>query len=189
MSQILLAALFFSLASYQTSACVQDSEQDKVSENTKTLAKRSVASTAVATEKSETAETTTSKIFGEKPTLVAKTHLSEAIKNYESYAGKDILIEGKVGPVCQSKGCWMTFEDKENSVRMTFKNYGFFVPKNSAGNMVTAQGRLEFKTESVKDQVHYLKDAGAKEEEIKKITAPKKVYNFVASGLTLNSKQ
>jgi hypothetical protein len=64
-----------------------------------------------------------------------------------------------------------------------FKDYGFFMPKNIEGKEVVLEGEAIVKEVSVKQQQHYAKDAGKSEEEIKKITQPKKETQFIAKGV------
>ncbi|MBK6732010.1 MAG: DUF4920 domain-containing protein [Bacteroidetes bacterium] len=47
------------------------------------------------------------------------------------YTGK---VKGTVTSVCQNKGCWMKLDlGNGESMRVTFKDYGFFVPKEKQG--------------------------------------------------------
>ena len=55
-------------------------------------------------------------------------------------AGKQVLIEGTIGDVCQAKGCWMTVRDQDQEVRVEFKDYGFFVPYSAGGKPVRLEG-------------------------------------------------
>ncbi len=104
----------------------------------------------------------------------------------EEVLGKDLVVQAKIDKVCESKGCWFeTKSSKGESIRVTFKDYGFFIPKESLGKTITMQGQLIEKTLSVKTQRHYLKDAKAPQKEIDAVTAPKSVYQFVASGLKI----
>lgn len=97
------------------------------------------------------------------------------------YEGK---ISGKVTDVCQEKGCWMKIERSNGEkVMVKFKDYGFFMPKNIVGKEVVLDGEAVIKEVSVKQQQHYAKDAGKSEEEIKKITRPKKELQFIAKGV------
>ncbi|MEL6846739.1 MAG: DUF4920 domain-containing protein, partial [Bacteroidota bacterium] len=44
----------------------------------------------------------------------------------------DVKISGEVQAACQAKGCWMTLPLADGSnMRVKFKDYGFFVPKDS----------------------------------------------------------
>jgi hypothetical protein len=50
-------------------------------------------------------------------------------------------VEGTVQEVCKMKGCWMTVKTAEGkTMRVTFKDYGFFVPKDIAGKQVVFEG-------------------------------------------------
>lgn len=105
----------------------------------------------------------------------------EKISKNNKFEGK---ITGKVKEVCQEKGCWMKVEKGNGEEMMVkFKDYGFFMPKNIVGKEVVLDGELIVKEVSVKQLQHYAKDAGKSEEEIKKITKPKKEQQFVAKGV------
>ena len=73
--------------------------------------------------------------------------LAEVLAAPESFAGKAVTVEGTVKKACSNKGCWMELADaadaKAASVRVTFKNYGFFVPVDSAGSTAKVEGELK----------------------------------------------
>ncbi len=99
----------------------------------------------------------------------------------------DISFSGEVTDVCKMKGCWIKVAlDGEQEIRVTFKDYGFFVPKDITGKQVTLRGKGFIEEMSVEDQRHFAEDGGATEEEIAKITEPKVTYSFVADGVLLN---
>ncbi|MBX7093946.1 MAG: DUF4920 domain-containing protein [Flavobacteriales bacterium] len=103
--------------------------------------------------------------------------------------GKDSLevkINANINQCCKKKGCWMTV-DMENGeeMRVTFKDYGFFVPKNADGMNATFQGWAFVDTLSVEMQKHYLQDEGASQEEIDAITEPVAEWSFVANGVII----
>lgn len=102
-------------------------------------------------------------------------------------AGKDSLqtkVQGVVQNVCQAKGCWMDIKLSDDTrMKVRFRNYGFFVPKDLGGKTVVFQGTAYQELISVADQQHYLKDAGKPESEIKAITSPKKEITFIADGV------
>ena len=74
-------------------------------------------------------------------------------------------------------------QQADKSIRVTFKDYGFFVPASLQGKDVVLNGQLFEKVENVELQKHYLEDQGASREQILKITEDKKTYHFVASGV------
>jgi len=116
---------------------------------------------------------------------------SEAISSdelVEKLAGKDSLfvtLEGTIKAACQAKGCWMTMDAGDQELFVKFKDYGFFVPMNSADHQATIQGWAYADTVSVKDQIEYAKDAEASEEEIASITEPEVKLTFMADGVVI----
>jgi hypothetical protein len=114
------------------------------------------------------------------PGAIAVSELEKNMKE-NKFDGK---VSGKVVEVCQEKGCWMKLEKANGQTMMVkFKDYGFFMPKDIVGKEVVVDGEATVKEISVKQLQHYAKDAGKSEEEIKKITAPKKEMQFVAKGV------
>lgn len=95
-----------------------------------------------------------------------------------------VKLTGTVDKVCQVKGCWMTmpYGDGE-SMRISFRDYGFFVPKDIDGKEVIIEGTVYLETTSVEDLRHFAEDEGLSQEEIEKITEPETAYTFVADGV------
>ena len=93
-------------------------------------------------------------------------------------------VEGTVESVCKVKGCWMKVKTGDGqTMRVTFKDYGFFVPKDIVGKTVVVEGTAETSTTPVADLRHYAEDAGKSKAEIEKITEPEKALTFVADGV------
>lgn len=110
-------------------------------------------------------------------------NLSVDSKTAENFTGK---VTGTVVSVCQNKGCWMKLDAGNGQTMMvTFKDYGFFVPKDITGQTVVIDGVAQMKTVSVEEQQHYAKDAGKTQAEIDAITQPKTELSFVADGVLL----
>lgn len=104
----------------------------------------------------------------------------------EEYAAK---VEGEIVEVCQKKGCWMTVKKDDGSVvRVTFKDYGFFVPKDAAGKWVVMEGVAFYDTLSVATLQHYAEDAGKPAEEVANITEPEYKITFEAEGVIIKQK-
>ena len=120
---------------------------------------------------------------GEKP-----LSLAEAIKDPAKFAGKTIRLEAPITGVCQAKGCWMNLGKPDANgnppVFVKFKDYGFFMPKDSSGRTAIVEGTMSFKQETVAETKHYLEDAG-KHDEAKKVTAGRKILSFMASGVAI----
>lgn len=98
-------------------------------------------------------------------------------------------LKGTIKEVCQAKGCWMRVDlSNGEEVFVRFKDYGFFVPTDVAGNEVVMNGKAFIEEMSVEDQKHYAKDKGLMTTEIGKITAPKKTLRFEADGVLITEK-
>lgn len=98
----------------------------------------------------------------------------------------DVKFKSKSKKVCQKKGCWMTVdlgEEKESFMR--FKDYAFFVPMNAEDRDIIAEGKAYHEIISVDELKHYAKDAGQTQEEIDKITEPRRTLRFEATGVLI----
>lgn len=103
----------------------------------------------------------------------------------------DVIIKTTVADVCPKKGCWMKVQSAKpgEQLRVTFKDYGFFVPTELVGKEVALQGRYEKYVESVEEQKHLLEDAKRPKSEIDAVTKPREAFRFVATGVKdLSSK-
>lgn len=107
----------------------------------------------------------------------------EAIKGKDSV---EVKLSAKINAVCKVKGCWMTLDlGNENEMRVSFKDYAFFVPKDADGKTAFVQGWAKVDTTSVEELRHYAEDDGQSKEEIEKITEPKAELTFVANGVLI----
>ena len=99
---------------------------------------------------------------------------------------KNVVAKVVVNEVCQVKGCWLTFKlDDGELVRVKFKDYSFFVPKDSSGDTFIIDGIASVEEQSVETLRHYAEDAGKSKEEIMKINRPKRTKIFTASGVAI----
>ncbi|MFW0714938.1 DUF4920 domain-containing protein [Pedobacter sp. N23S346] len=102
----------------------------------------------------------------------------------------DMKIQGKVVDVCKKKGCWMTLEmPNGDPMRVTFKDYAFFMPMDIVGKNVVLDGLAKKQTISVETLRHYAEDAKKSPEEVAKITDPKKELAFEAKGVVILDKE
>lgn len=122
--------------------------------------------------------------FGAKPSMkVAALSLKDAISNKKF--DKKIALQGNVSKVCQKSGCWMIIQDDETIARVTFKDYGFFMPKDIPGKTVKMEGVLSHKTMSEKDARHFAKDEGKSQQEIDAIKGEQMEYAYLADSVTM----
>ena len=124
--------------------------------------------------------------FGERITdknTISTTQLLSQMANKESMPAK---VEGEIVSVCQAKGCWAQVKLPDGQrMRVTFKDYAFFVPKDAAGKRIIMEGTALKKTVPVEEQRHYAKDAGAAEAEVAKINKPEQTLAFEAKGVLI----
>ena len=83
--------------------------------------------------------------LGKGVTLKTATPIQAILSAPEKYLGKDVMVEGEIAQVCQMRGCWITVKDASSPTSIMVKvDDGVIVfPKNGAGKMVMAQGKLE----------------------------------------------
>jgi len=122
--------------------------------------------------------------FGESITEEGAINVDEMIKGAEGQKKFPCKVRATVVSVCQKKGCWMELMRPEGgTIRVTFKDYEFFVPKDISGRTVIMDGFAWYRETSVAMLRHYAEDAGKSAEEINKITKPKKELAFEAKGV------
>lgn len=85
--------------------------------------------------------------------------LADLLAKPQEHSGKTVLVEGQVRKACEKKGCWMELatgtDAKAPGVRVTFKDYGFFVPLDSAGSQARVEGMVQVAELSENRAKHY----------------------------------
>jgi len=112
----------------------------------------------------------------------------ELIPKMASTDSLAVKVSGKVSEVCQKKGCWMTLvadQPGQPEMRVTFKDYAFFMPKDLSGKRVVVEGFAYVDETPVDVLRHYAEDAGKSKEEIEKITEPKREVAYEAAGVVI----
>jgi hypothetical protein len=104
------------------------------------------------------------RVFGAALRPATVLPLGQVLAEPASFANKNVTVEGKVRRNCTAKGCWMElaegFDKSLQGCRVTFQDYGFFVPLDSAGSTARVQGTVS--TEQVSPaQVEHLEGEGA----------------------------
>lgn len=106
-----------------------------------------------------------------------------SLDSENTFTGK---IKVEIDDVCQMKGCWMTAKLPDGrSIRVTFKDYGFFVPKNATGYTAIIEGVAEKKITDEETLKHYAQESGKSQEEIEAIQGPGEELTFVAEGVVI----
>lgn len=95
---------------------------------------------------------------------VKKITVEKAFAEPAKLEGKTYQVNGVIVRSCKKEGCWMEMADKEGgrSVRVTFGDHAFFIPLNSAGMKVKAQGVFKTRTLTKEHVDHLINDDGAK---------------------------
>lgn len=117
---------------------------------------------------------------------ITKEELFTKYKTLKEGDTLEVKFASTIKEVCQKKGCWMQLElPEENSAFVKFKDYGFFMPLNSAKSNVIVNGKAFVSVESVDELRHYAKDAGKTQAAIDSIVDPETTYSFLADGVLL----
>ena len=122
--------------------------------------------------------------FGKPLSVKKAVSLQEALAQPGKYQNQKVLLEGKISDVCQMKGCWLMLSDGERDIRIKFENYSFFVPKDSRGKKVRAEGRLIQETLSEDMAHHYAAEQSTKSDP-SEIKGPQRVVTFEAAGVAI----
>lgn len=118
--------------------------------------------------------------YSEKGNAILVDQLDEKLSD-NKYEGK---IQGKVVEVCKAMGCWAKIQKADGStVMIKVKDHEFAMPEDIVGKIVIAEGKAELKETSVSMLKHYAEDAGKSDEEIAKITEPKKEVLMTIKGV------
>lgn len=116
--------------------------------------------------------------FGEEISAKEATNVSAFIANVNDQEST-YKVKGTIEEVCQMKGCWMTMKNEEGAnIRVTFKDYGFFVPMDISGKQVVIEGVA--KKEILEEELakHYAEDGGQEYDE-----TMRDAITFVATGV------
>jgi hypothetical protein len=112
--------------------------------------------------------------------------LATVLEDPEAYTKDTVVVEGVIAASCTRKGCWMQLAPSEDhaaqSVRVTFKDYGFFIPLEAKGMKARAEGVAVVKTLSKADADH-LEEEGAKL--TRKEDGTSLEVSFIANGVEL----
>lgn len=115
--------------------------------------------------------------------------VADLMAKMEGTDSASVKVEGVVNESCKMKGCWMKMDlGNGEEMRVSFKDYGFFVPKNLDGETAIMEGYAKVTTTDVDMLKHLAHDAGKSEEEIAAITEPEVGITYVATGVIIKPK-
>lgn len=122
-------------------------------------------------------------LYGAGLTLDRVTPLAEVFSQPERFADEPILVSGRITDVCQKKGCWTLLRDGDAEVRVRFKDYGFFLPKDCRGQQAFVEGRVQVKELSAREARHY--DSESQNADMAKTAGARREVGLLASGVKL----
>ena len=126
-------------------------------------------------------------VFGAGVQLGKSIPLETAAKQVKDLHGRTIRVDGLLKDVCRKKGCWTVLRDGKSEVRVKFRDYAFFVPRDAAGRRALVEGIVTAKTISEAEAKHYAEESGDPES-AKDIKGPQKVLAFTAIGVEILGK-
>ncbi len=97
-----------------------------------------------------------------------------------------VVVNTSITEVCEKKGCFFIAQEGDYFARITFKDYGFFVPTDSEGKEVTIIGELSKKVLSEEKAKHYAEDAGKSSDSIQ---GEQIEYSIVASTVIIQKER
>ncbi|GAC29990.1 DUF4920 domain-containing protein [Brumicola pallidula] len=110
-----------------------------------------------------------------------KVTLNELAANSALYVGNAFQVDAKVAKVCQKKGCFFIAQQDDDVMRVAFRDYGFFVPTDSAGKTVTLAGELIKKEMTAEQVAHFNQDMQGGSDAMKEGV----VYEIVADSVMI----
>jgi hypothetical protein len=106
-------------------------------------------------------QTADSETFGSPlDSSVPAVDLERIAADGERYVGQPVRVEARVSQVCQKKGCFFIAQQGDVFVRVSFKDYGFFVPTDVSGKRVTMVGEVIAKEVTPEEADHFVEDLG-----------------------------
>lgn len=121
----------------------------------------------------------------DKENISTEDQLAELIKNFDGNP-KEVAFASTITENCQKKGCWMNVTAGDKDVRVSFKDYDFFVPLDSKGHETVLNGTLYYDTLTVEQLKHFAMDANASQDSLDKITEPIITLSYEATGVYVN---
>jgi hypothetical protein len=100
--------------------------------------------------------------YGEKVPAASPVPLAQVLGDPDAWAGKDVVVDGKVKAVCQNRGCWMELATGSGpSCRVIMKDHAFFLPKDSAGASARVAGAVSVKAIPAAQVKHMESEGGS----------------------------
>ena len=96
-------------------------------------------------------------LLDESVPMVALENLAE---DGGDFVGQPVRVVARVAEVCQKKGCFFIAQEGNTLMRISFKDYEFFVPTDISGKRVLFTGEVVAREVTVDEAAHYAEDLG-----------------------------
>ncbi|HEX8152615.1 MAG TPA: DUF4920 domain-containing protein [Thermoanaerobaculia bacterium] len=110
--------------------------------------------------------------------------VATVLEKPSDYTKDAVVVEGVIAKSCTTRGCWMQLASAAGKpgVRVTFKDYGFFIPLDAQGMSVRAEGVAVVKKLSKEDTDHLIKEGASL---VRNEDGTANEVSFVANGVEL----
>ena len=123
-------------------------------------------------------------VFGDPmPNKTPGLSLTHLIEKKQSYLGKEVRVSATIAQVCQAKGCFFIAKEDEKWARITFRDYAFFVPTDTANSRVLIEGIFSQIQLSNAEADHYRADLGSSSRATEYLTSIE--YSIVATSVLI----
>ncbi len=127
-------------------------------------------------------------VFGDPmPNKWAGLSLIDLIDQKQRHLGKEVRVSAKIAQVCQAKGCFFIAMEGEKWARITFRDYGFFVPTDAASSLALIEGIFSEVQLSGTQAHHYQSDLGSRSRVATDNSSPE--YSIVASSVLIHKQR
>ncbi|MFT6284705.1 MAG: hypothetical protein ACJAXM_001179 [Arenicella sp.] len=110
-----------------------------------------------------------------------KLTMANLVIDSSSHLAKPFQVEARIAEVCQKKGCFFIAQQDQHILRVSFRDYGFFIPTDSSGKTVTLAGELMKKEVTPEQAAHFKADLRSETDMLK----PGVVYEIVADSVKI----
>ncbi|WP_339723694.1 DUF4920 domain-containing protein [uncultured Paraglaciecola sp.] len=114
-------------------------------------------------------------------TSLPQLSMADLATDSPAHLTKTFQVEARIAKVCQKKGCFFIAQQDEHVLRVSFRDYGFFIPTDSSGKTVILAGELIQKDLSPEQAAHFKADLKSDTEILK----PGVVYEIVADSVRI----
>ncbi|AGH43873.1 DUF4920 domain-containing protein [Paraglaciecola psychrophila] len=123
-----------------------------------------------------------SETFGVKlDNSLPKLSMKNLLTDSSSHLAKPFQVEARIAKVCQKKGCFFIAQQDQHILRVSFRDYSFFIPTDSSGKTVMLAGELVQKEVSPEQAAHFKADLRSETDMVKLGV----VYEIVADSVKI----